>query len=338
MEQEILQNIYNKRFYQALNRVEQNIPPIWMMRQAGRYHKHYQNLKQRFSFEELCRQPELACEVTLGPIEDFDFDAAILFSDILFPLDFLGMGLSFSPGPVFENNLTNEMLSNYDLDNFTDYIQFQNESLRLIRQNLKKDKSLIGFVGGPITLYHFAIRNNPIADNLISLALPTLENILSKNIDIQLNHDLDLLMIFDTEANNLQDEEFNSFCIPFIKTIAEKYPNKIGYFTKNISANKFQALKNIKELKLTVLGTQHNIFAELPNTKLSLQGNFSNELLTIDDKNDFRSSLDEYLNLCLDHSPNYRSGWIASLDHGVQKITPEANIHLFIDQIRTKLA
>ena len=151
MEQEILQNIYNKRFYQALNRVEQNIPPIWMMRQAGRYHKHYQNLKQRFSFEELCRQPELACEVTLGPIEDFDFDAAILFSDILFPLDFLGMGLSFSPGPVFENNLTNEMLSNYDLDSFTDYIQFQNESLGLIRQNLKKDKSLIGFVGGPIT-------------------------------------------------------------------------------------------------------------------------------------------------------------------------------------------
>ena len=66
--------------------------------------------------------------------------------------------------------------------------------------------------------------------------------------------------------------------------------------------------------------------------------NFSNELLTIDDKNDFKSSLDEYLNLCLEHSPTHRSGWIASLDHGVQKITPEANIHLFIDQIRTKLA
>ena len=96
-----MQNIYNKKFHQALNRIEQNVPPIWMMRQAGRYHKHYQSLKQRYSFEELCRQPELACEVTLGPIEDFDFDAAILFSDILFPLDFLGMGLSFRPGPIF---------------------------------------------------------------------------------------------------------------------------------------------------------------------------------------------------------------------------------------------
>jgi len=338
MELEILQNIYNKKFHQALNRIEQNVPPIWMMRQAGRYHKHYQSLKQRYSFEELCRQPELACEVTLGPIEDFDFDAAILFSDILFPLDFLGMGLSFRPGPIFENNLSKEMLNNYNLDDFTDYIQFQNESLGLIRQNLSKDKSLIGFVGGPITLYHFAIRNNPIADNLTSLALPVLENILNKNIDIQFSHDIDLLMIFDTEANNLKDEEFVTYCIPFIKIITKKYPNRIGYFTKNISSNKFQELKKIEGLKLTVLGTQQNIFEELPNTELSLQGNFSNELLTIDDKSSFKSSLNEYLSLCLDYPPAYRSGWIASLDHGVQKITPEANIHLFIDQIRTKLA
>ena len=101
------------RFLRALNRQPVDKTPIWIMRQAGRYHKHYQSLKQRYSFEELCRQPELACEVTLGPIEDFDFDAAILFSDILFPLDFLGMGLSFRPGPIFENNLSKEMLNNY---------------------------------------------------------------------------------------------------------------------------------------------------------------------------------------------------------------------------------
>ena len=337
MELEILQNIYNKRFFQALNRIEQSIPPIWMMRQAGRYHKHYQKLKERYSFEELCRQPELACEVTLGPIEEFDFDAAILFSDILFPLDYLGMSLSFKPGPIFKNNLSKEMLENYNLDAFDNYIQFQSESLRLIRQNLKKDKSLIGFVGGPITLYHFALRNNPVADNLISLAIPILEKILSRNIEIQFKNDIDLLMIFDTEANNLNDDEFHKYCLPFINKISKKYPNKIGYFTKNISSNKFEEIKKIKELNLTVLWTRHNIFEELPNTQLSLQGNFSNELLTISDKNDFKSALEEYLNLCISYSSDKRSGWIASLDHGVQKITPEANIHLFIEQIRTKL-
>ena len=62
------------------------VPPIWMMRQAGRYHRPYQALRAKHSFETLCREPELSAEVALGPIEDFDFDAAILFSDLLFPL------------------------------------------------------------------------------------------------------------------------------------------------------------------------------------------------------------------------------------------------------------
>lgn len=307
------------------------------MRQAGRYHKHYQNLKEKFTFEQLCRNPDLACEVTLGPILDFDFDAAILFSDILFPLDYLGMKLSFSPGPVFENNLTLQMLKQYNVDEFQDYIQFQNQSLQLIRKSLPKDKSLLGFVGGPITLFHFAIRNNPIADNLLASTIPVLENILLKNIEIQFQNEIDLLMIFDTEANNLSDEDFIKISIPFIKKVANKYPNQIGYFTKNISFNKFQELKKINSLKLTVLGTQYNILEELSQTHLSLQGNFSNELLTITDRDDFMATLNEFINFSKSHSPLQRAGWIASLDHGVQKTTPERNIHLFIDHIRTKL-
>lgn len=307
------------------------------MRQAGRYHKHYQNLKEKFTFEQLCRNPDLACEVTLGPILDFDFDAAILFSDILFPLDYLGMELSFSPGPVFQNNLTLQMLKQYNIDEFQDYIQFQNQSLQLIRKSLPKDKSLVGFVGGPITLFHFAIRNNPIADNLLTSTIPVLENILLKNIEIQFQNEIDLLMIFDTEANNLSDEDFIKISIPFIKKVANKYPNQIGYFTKNISFNKFQELKKINSLKLTVLGTQYNILEELSQTHLSLQGNFSNDLLTITDKDDFMATLNEFINFSKSHSPLQRAGWIASLDHGVQKTTPERNIHLFIDHIRTKL-
>jgi len=274
----------------------------------------------------------------LGPIQEFDFDAAILFSDILFPLDFLGMELSFSPGPIFEKNLTKSMLDQMQISAFEEYIQFQHQALRNIRSSLPPNKSLIGFTGGPITLYHFAIRNNPIADNLFNQALPVLQKLIEKNISIQFQNDIDLLMIFDTEANQLTDQEFEDFCLPFIRQIANQYPNQIGYFTKNISANKFELLKKISNLQLTVLGTQHNIFHELPQTHLSLQGNFSNDLLTISEKSDFLSALDEYIDLCQSYDVRQRTGWIASLDHGVQKITPETNIHLFIDQIRTKLA
>ncbi|MDX6382947.1 MAG: uroporphyrinogen decarboxylase, partial [Blastocatellia bacterium] len=71
----------NPRFQNALARRSQTAPPIWLMRQAGRYHKHYQALRQKYSFMDLCKQPELAAEVALGPVLDFDFDAAILFSD-----------------------------------------------------------------------------------------------------------------------------------------------------------------------------------------------------------------------------------------------------------------
>ena len=79
----------NKKFYNALNRAPQPVPPIWFMRQAGRYHSHYQGLRKKYSFETLCKNPELAAEVACGPINDFDYDVAILFSDILFHLKYL---------------------------------------------------------------------------------------------------------------------------------------------------------------------------------------------------------------------------------------------------------
>ncbi|MAV81947.1 MAG: uroporphyrinogen decarboxylase [Pelagibacteraceae bacterium] len=337
MELEILSVIYNQSFHKALNKIEQTIPPIWLMRQAGRYHSHYKKLKEKYSFEQLCRQPELSCEVTLGPIKDFDFDAAILFSDILFPLDFLGMGLTFNPGPQFKNHLEITHLQNIEEGSFDNYIKFQSDSLNLIRSNLPKNKSLIGFVGGPITLYHFATRHNGNDPSLINPFLETMDNILTSNINIQLQTDLDLVMIFDTEANKLSDEDFKSKVIPFVKKQSERHPHKIGYFTKNITSSKYEMLKEIIHLKLTVLGSNMDILNELNKTHLSLQGNFSNELLTLEDKNKFKSFLGEYINYINNSDSSNRIGWISSLDHGVQKTTPEGNVHMFIEQIRTKL-
>ena len=336
-EQEILPKIYNQKFYNALNRIEQDVPPIWLMRQAGRYHSHYQNLKTKYSFEELCTIPELICETTMGPIRDFDFDAAILFSDILFPLDYLGMELAFNPGPQFSKPLTEELLKNEKDKNFSDYIQFQINGLKLIRETLPMNKSLIGFVGGPYTLFQFAQRHPKSNSDLLNNFLPLIENILEKNIDLQFSVDLDLLMIFDTEAQHLSIEEFNSITKPFIEKMTLKYPGKIGYFTKNIDSKKFESLKSIKDLKLTVMGSDHNIFNELPNTKLSLQGNFSNEQLAEIDASKFKENLSNFVKYIQDQDKSRRAGWICSLDHGVLKTTPEKNVKLFIETIRTEL-
>ena len=337
MEQETLSNIYNQKFYNALNRIEQKIPPIWLMRQAGRYHSHYQNLKRKHTFEELCKTPELICETTMGPIQDFDFDAAILFSDILFPLDYLGMGLAFNPGPQFSNPLTEQMLNQEKEQGFSDYIKFQIDGLTMIRKTLPKNKSLIGFVGGPYTLFQFAQRHPQSNSSLLNNFLPVIEKIIEQNIDLQFSVDLDILMIFDTEAQHLSLEEFNKNVKPFIEKISFKYPGKIGYFTKDIDDEKFESLKSIKGLKLSVIGSNQDIFTKLSNTDLSLQGNFTNEYLAIEDINEFKKHLTNFIKYIKDQDLSKRAGWICSLDHGVLKTTPEQNVKLFIEKIRTDL-
>ena len=337
MELETLRKIYNQKFYNALHRIEQKVPPIWLMRQAGRYHSHYQNLKTKHTFEELCKKPELICETTMGPIQDFDFDAAILFSDILFPLDYLGMGLAFNPGPEFANPLTEQILNQEKEQSFSDYIKFQIDGLTLIRDTLPDNKSLIGFVGAPYTLFKFAQRHPHSNSNLLNNFLPVIEKILEENIDLQFGIDLDILMIFDTEAQYLNLDEFNKNVKPFIEKITHKYPGKIGYFTKDIDDEKYESLKTIKDLRLTVVGSNQDIFSKLSNTDLSLQGNFPNRYLAIEDIDEFKKHLDNFIKYIKDQDLSKRVGWICSLDHGVLKTTPEQNVKLFIDKIRTEL-
>src|SRR5689334_1182382 len=121
--------IGNIRFQNALRRVPQRTPPIWLMRQAGRYHRHYQALRAKHSFVDLCKQPELAAEVALGPVMDFGFDAAILFSDLLFPLEALGMGLEYTDhGPQLGWQLNEQTISQLrSVDDAWPHLLFQGE-------------------------------------------------------------------------------------------------------------------------------------------------------------------------------------------------------------------
>ncbi|HWU43415.1 MAG TPA: uroporphyrinogen decarboxylase family protein, partial [Bdellovibrio sp.] len=135
----------NKLFQNALHRTVQKTPPIWFMRQAGRYHQHYQNLRAKYSFMELCKKPELAAQVALGPVQEFDFDVSILFSDILFPLEALGMGLEYTDhGPHLGFRLTTETLSKLtDVEKAVEFMTFQKEAVKATREILPKNKSLI---------------------------------------------------------------------------------------------------------------------------------------------------------------------------------------------------
>src|SRR6266516_895162 len=187
--------IGSARFQNALARRAQPTPPIWLMRQAGRYHKHYQALREKYSFMDLCKRPELAAEVALGPVLDFDFDAAILFSDLLFPLEALGMGLEYTEsGPQLEWQLNEQMVSRLrSVEDAWPHLSFQGDAVRATRELLPADRSLIGFVGGPWTLFVYAVEGShtgtlAASKKLLSLFprfCETLVPLLIRNIELQ---------------------------------------------------------------------------------------------------------------------------------------------------------
>ena len=225
---------------QALNRVPQEIPPIWFMRQAGRYHDHYQNLKKSHSFVELCKNPALSAQTALGPIEEFDFDVAILFSDILFPLESLGMDLIYDPGPIFKEHLTEKNASRIFINrNPISSLEFQGEAIEKTMELLPDDKSMIGFIGGPWTLLSFASAKNKSdkIGKIESYQWEILEEyiypLLHQNISLQLQAGAELVMIFDSCAHQLVKDDLSVYLNKILSKLVKSFPNQVGYYAKD---------------------------------------------------------------------------------------------------------
>src|SRR2546429_3625474 len=238
----IQEQIVNVRFQNALARRPQAVPPIWLMRQAGRYHKHYQALREKYSFMDLCKRPELAAEVALGPVLEFDFDAAILFSDLLFPLEALGMGLEYTDqGPQLEWKLDAQSVSALrSADDAWPHLLFQGEAMRATRERLPLDRSLIGFVGGPWTLFVYAVEGTHKGSlNESKKLLPlfpsfceTIVPLLARNIELQLSNGAEVVMIFDTAAGELSPDLFLSEVVPELQRLTATNGSRIGYYPK----------------------------------------------------------------------------------------------------------
>src|SRR6266513_959168 len=148
------------RFLRACRREPVDHTPVWFMRQAGRYMAEYREIRARHSLLEICKSPELATIVTLQPLRRIDLDAAILFSDLLLPLEPMGIPFDFvhGEGPAIENPLRSET----DIDKLKCYepreaLSHVLKAIRMIRAELDGDVPLIGFGGAPFTLASYAI-------------------------------------------------------------------------------------------------------------------------------------------------------------------------------------
>lgn len=338
----------NQRFQNALARNPQNIPPVWFMRQAGRYHAHYQALRRKHSFVELCKEPELAAETAMGPIRDFDFDVSILFSDLLFPLEALGMGLSYADGPPkLGFSLDPTTISRLiPWEDACPALAFQGEAARATRSALPKDKSLIGFVGGPWTLFVYAVEgghHGPLLrakrglPDLFPAFNERLVPLLEYTIRRQLEGGAELVMVFDTAAGELSPALYDQYVRPSLERLTASFPGKLGYYGKGLTHSHLPA---IKKIPFAGVGVDHRF--DLPGLLPDwdngfLQGNFDQALLHLEPVA-FEAAAKEYLAPFQNLSLAERAGWVSALGHGVLPATPERNVKRLVELVRESFA
>lgn len=225
----------NDTFIKALLKQPTDYTPIWMMRQAGRYLPEYRAVREQAgSFMNLCTNPQLACEVTLQPLRRFDFDAAILFSDILTIPDAMGLGLHFTEGegPKFTNPIqTAADIKKLPIPDPETELRYVMDAVRLIRKNLEGQVPLIGFSGSPWTLATYMIEggssknfakikkmmfNEPA---LLHKLLDKLAQSVAAYLNAQIAAGAQTVMVFDTWGGMLSSEDYKEFSLRYAQQV-----------------------------------------------------------------------------------------------------------------------
>jgi len=221
-------------FLRACNGEAVRPVPVWLMRQAGRYLPAYQEIRKKTDFLTLCKTPELAAEVTIQPVDILGVDAAILFSDILIPLECMGIGLDFHEGrgPVLnppvrtEQDLERLHPINPDAD-----VPFVLETIRILRKELSGKVPLIGFSGAPFTLATYMIEGGTSksfvntkrmlfeSPRLFSCLMDLLTEVVFSYIKAQIKAGAQAIQVFDTWAGILTREDYKRHALPYVTRI-----------------------------------------------------------------------------------------------------------------------
>lgn len=241
-----------ERFLAALSGEAVDRPPVWLMRQAGRYLPEYRATRAVHGFWDVCRTPELSTKVALEPLAKFALDAAIVFSDILVVPDALGMGVSFGQdkkeGPQIAHPLrTRADLEAWPVKEVAQRLRFIPEALRHLRSALNGSHGLIGFAGAPFTLFAYMVEGSGSDDfvhartllhrepELAHQALRSLADLVSDLLLAEIDAGADAVQIFDTWGGLLSADEYREFAVPAIRHIAERLgaKNKLLLYVKN---------------------------------------------------------------------------------------------------------
>jgi uroporphyrinogen decarboxylase len=334
----------NSRFLKTCRRETADATPIWLMRQAGRYMVEYRTLRESYSILEMIKTPELACEVTMQPIDAFDLDAAIIFADILPPLEGMGLSLEFvkGEGPVIHNPIRTAV----DADALRtpdprESLSFTLEAIKLARQELaSKQIPLIGFSGAPFTLACYAIegggsRNYVYAKNMMMGETATWHRLMRKLADQVGNYLLaqaeagaQVLQLFDSWVGALSPEDYTEYVMPYSRraiTIAQQAGVPIIHFGTNTNG----MLDLIRDTGGDVIGVDWRIALDTAWQQLgsgvAIQGNLDPVALFAP-----WEELKRRAQAVLDRAAG-RPGHIFNLGHGILPQTPVDNVRRLVD-------
>jgi uroporphyrinogen decarboxylase len=325
----------NNRFLDACWGKPVDRTPVWLMRQAGRYLPDYMRVRSKCTFLELCKTPELAAEVSIQPVDILKVDAAIMFSDILTPVEPMGMKLDFVPGPVFEHPIRTmadvEALRIPQMEQDVPYVL---ETLKILRRELATKVPLIGFGGAPFTLACYMVEGKGSKDwatiKRMMYAAPEVYHALMEKVTMmsmeylnaQIKAGAQVIQIFDTWGGVLSPTDYANYILPYTTKLINGL-NRMGtpiiHFVKGAGT----MLDTVQQAGGDVMGldwhTDLGKARDVLGPRMAVQGNLDPTVLYAP-----REIIEAEVQRVLDENAD-RPGHIFNLGHGILPTVPPEN-------------
>jgi uroporphyrinogen decarboxylase len=337
----------NDLLLRALKKETVERPPVWMMRQAGRYLPDYMKLKTKYDFFTRVQTPELACEITLQPVDQVGVDAAIIFSDILVIPQAMGIEVLMEEGkgPSLPNVIKNQKdIDALITDNVEENLNYVMKALSLIKQELNGRVPLIGFAGAPFTILCYMVEGKGsktwekakqfcfTQPQLAHQLLQKITDITIKYLKAQTKAGADVVQVFDSWSGILSPADFKTLAQPYLLQIADalKDDAPVILFPKG----SWYALKDLSNSSASGLGIDWCIAPqyarELTGNNVTLQGNFDPAKLLLPIP-EIKKAVHEMIDAF--GMQNY----IANLGHGITPNIPVDNAKAFVEAVKEYL-